>query len=143
MDAERDVLNRAVFPEVRRRCQARGAEFVGLDLHWGVTEDEIRDGTLAICLQEIAQCRPFVCLLGERFGSVYPPDEVPVSIWDAEPRETALRPLVEQWYRRDDTVTPVLSQNCIEQGSRRILPCVRFSGSLRRCVAGRESRPTR
>jgi WD40 repeat protein/Flp pilus assembly protein TadD len=108
MHAERDALNRLVFPELRRRCQARGAEFVGLDLRWGVTEDEIqREGTLAICLREVAQCRPFfVCLLGERFGSVYPPDEVPESFWDAVPREPALRPLVEQWYRRDDTVTP-------------------------------------
>jgi WD40 repeat protein len=108
MHAERDALNRLVFPEVRRRCQARGAEFVGLDLRWGVTEDEIqREGTLAICLQEIAQCRPFfVCLLGERFGSVYPPDEVPVSFWDRVPREPALRPLVEEWYRRDETATP-------------------------------------
>src|SRR5262245_55233748 len=96
MHAERDALNRRVCPELRRRCQARGAEFVGLDLRWGVTEDEIqREGTLAICLQEIAQCRPFFpCLLGERFGSVYPPDEIPVSFWDAAPRAPALRPLV-------------------------------------------------
>lgn len=108
MHAERDVLNRVVFPEVRRRCQARGAEFVGLDLRWGVTEEEIqREGTLAICLQEISQCRPFfMCLLGERFGSVYPPDEIPVRFWDAPPRESTLRRLVEQWYHRDDTVTP-------------------------------------
>jgi hypothetical protein len=27
-------------------------------------------------------------------------------VWDAGTREPALRPLVEQWYRRDDTVTP-------------------------------------
>ena len=48
-----------------------------------------------------------LCLsLGERFGSVYPPDAVPIIVWDAEPREPTLRPLVEQWYRRDDTVTP-------------------------------------
>ncbi len=108
MHAERDALNRAVFPELRRRCQTRAAEFVGLDLRWGVTEDEIqRDGTLAICLHEIAKCRPFfVCLLGDRFGSVYPPDEVPVDLWEAARREVVLRPLVEKWYRRDDTVSP-------------------------------------
>src|SRR4029077_1764625 len=95
MHAERDALNRVVFPELRRRCQARGAEFVGLDLRWGVTEDEIqRDGTLAICLQEIAQCRPFfVCLLGERFGSVYPPDEIPLKYWEAARQDAAVGPL--------------------------------------------------
>src|ERR1700688_778384 len=108
MHAERDVLTREVFPELRRRCQARGAEFVGLDLRWGVTEEEIqRDGTLAICLQEIADCRPFfVCLLWERFGSFYPPDEVPVDDAEIARRDATIGPLVALWYRPDDTVRP-------------------------------------
>lgn len=79
MHAERDYLSRQVFPELRSRCQRRGAEFIGLDLRWGVTEEEAqREGALKICLDEIERCRPFfVCLLGSRYGWVPPPEEVP------------------------------------------------------------------
>ena len=85
MHAERDAINRLVFPELRRRCLMRGAEFIGVDMRWGVTEDEIRrEGTLAICLHEIERSRPFfVCLLAERFGSVYPPEEVAPALVEA------------------------------------------------------------
>ena len=41
MHAERDRLNRFVFPELRSRCIRHGFEFVGVDLRWGVTEKEI------------------------------------------------------------------------------------------------------
>jgi hypothetical protein len=79
MHAERDYLCRVVFPELRERCLRAGAEFVGLDLRWGITQDEAQTrGVLAICLDEIENCRPFfVSLLGDRFGWVPPPEEVP------------------------------------------------------------------
>jgi len=38
MHAERDYLNRFVFPELRSRCAKRGADFVGVDLRWGLRE---------------------------------------------------------------------------------------------------------
>src|SRR5262245_54629229 len=68
MHAERDVLDRVVFPELRSRCRQRGADFIGVDLRWGVTEEEAEtEGALALCLREIERCRPFfVCMLGER-----------------------------------------------------------------------------
>jgi WD40 repeat protein len=118
MHAERDALNRMVFPELRRRCHTRGADCVGLDLRWGVTEEEIqREGTLAICLKEIEQSRPFfVCLLGERFGSTYLPDEVPVSLWEATRDEAELGALIERWYGLDDTVTPPVYRLRRERG---------------------------
>jgi hypothetical protein len=37
MHAERDRLNRFVFPELRSRCAKLGADFLGIDLRWGVT----------------------------------------------------------------------------------------------------------
>lgn len=41
-----------------------GAEFIGLDMRWGVIEDEIhRSGRWAICLQEVQRCPFFVCFL--------------------------------------------------------------------------------
>src|ERR1019366_3275573 len=85
MHAERDVLNRLVFSELRSRCQKRGAGFIGVDLRWGVTEDEAQaEGALAICLREIERCRPFfVCLLGDRYGWVPPPGEVSSTVFEA------------------------------------------------------------
>jgi WD40 repeat protein len=70
MHAERDHLVRFVFPELEQRCRHRGAEFVAVDLRWGVTQQEAENGeAINICLEEIKNCRPFfVCLLGERYG---------------------------------------------------------------------------
>ena len=68
--AERDLLMKRVFPELRRRARARFVEVIGVDLRWGITEEESERGeTLPICLREIERSRPyFVCLLGERYG---------------------------------------------------------------------------
>jgi WD40 repeat protein len=110
MHAERDHLSRMVFPELRSRCVRRGAEFIGLDLRWGVTEEEAeRQGALAICLEEIERCRPFfVCLLGERFGWVPPPEEVPQQLFEALREEGALIVEAAAWYHLDETSEPPL-----------------------------------
>jgi len=71
---ERDLLVKNVFPELRRRCRERFVELVEVDLRWGITEEQSRQGeTLRICLQEIDRCRAsapvfFIGLLGERYG---------------------------------------------------------------------------
>lgn len=72
MQAERDLLAKQVFPEVRQRCRELGGDLVPVDLRWGVTEKQAERGdVLAICLAEIEQCRPyFLGLLGERYGTV-------------------------------------------------------------------------
>jgi WD40 repeat protein len=107
MHAERDYLSRLVFPELRSRCQKRGAEFIGLDLRWGVTQEEAqREGALKLCLDEIERCRPFfVCLLGSRYGWVPPPEEVA-----PEQFENAVRgapPIaIAEWYALDETSVP-------------------------------------
>jgi len=81
--AERDELVKKVFPELRRRCRSRFVELLEVDLRWGITEEQSRQGaTLKICLQEIDRCRPsapvfFIGLLGERYGWVPPPDYYP------------------------------------------------------------------
>jgi len=81
--AERDELVKKVFPELRRRCRARFVELLEVDLRWGITEEQSRQGaTLKICLQEIDRCRPcspvfFIGLMGERYGWVPPPDYYP------------------------------------------------------------------
>ncbi len=71
MHSERDWLARMVFPELRERCARRGLYLVEVDLRWGVTEEEEKQGrVLELCLEEIDRCRPFFLgLLGSRYGS--------------------------------------------------------------------------
>ena len=77
---ERDELVKKVFPELRRRCKSRFVELLEVDLRWGITEAQSKQGdTLRICLKEIDQCRPsapvfFIGLLGERYGWISQPD---------------------------------------------------------------------
>jgi WD40 repeat protein len=112
MHGERDYLNRFVFPELRGRCLRRGVEFVGVDLRWGVTEDETRQqGAVRICLEEVDRCRPFfVCLLGDRYGWVPPPDEIPQPFFERVRDERSLpteeRGLLGEWYALDETTEP-------------------------------------
>lgn len=72
MQAEREELVKFTFPELRRRCRGRRVEFVGVDLRWGITNEQRAEGkVLPICLAEIEGCRPyFIGLLGERYGWV-------------------------------------------------------------------------
>jgi nephrocystin-3 len=67
---ERDLLMKRVFPELRRRARDRFVQVIGVDLRWGVTEEDSQQGeTLPICLREIDRSRPyFIGLLGERYG---------------------------------------------------------------------------
>jgi nephrocystin-3 len=69
---ERDLLVRKVFPELRRKCRERQVELVDVDLRWGITEEEAKQGkVLPICLAEIDRARPyFIGFLGERYGWV-------------------------------------------------------------------------
>ena len=55
---ERDLLMKRVFPELRRRARSRFVEVIGVDLRWGITEEESQKGdTLPICLREIERSR--------------------------------------------------------------------------------------
>jgi hypothetical protein len=72
MHAERDLLGRFVFPQLRDHCRAAGVDVIELDLRWGVTEEEIEHGELLKrCLDEIDNAsRYFVVVLGDRYGSI-------------------------------------------------------------------------
>lgn len=79
MHSERDHLVRFVFPELKELCARRRLHLVDVDLRWGVTEEESKQGkALEACLDEIERCRPFfIGLLGERYGWVPSKYEVP------------------------------------------------------------------
>lgn len=72
MNEERDYLNKYVFPEISEYCKKRYLEFVPIDLRWGISEDDSRNGlVLSACLDEIRKSRPFfVGILGSRYGWV-------------------------------------------------------------------------
>ena len=68
---------RKVFPELRRKCRERQVELVDVDLRWGITEEEAKQGkVLPICLAEIDRSRPFFMgFIGERYGWVPEKDQ--------------------------------------------------------------------
>jgi tetratricopeptide (TPR) repeat protein len=95
MHAERDMLIKEVFPELRKRCDEIDVEFSFVDLRWGITDEQVEQGeVLPVCLGEIERCRPFfVGLLGEYYGSLprqIPPDLVVAYPWLAEPRQRSV-----------------------------------------------------
>ncbi|MDD9303857.1 MAG: DUF4062 domain-containing protein [Desulfobacter sp.] len=84
MQKERDYLLKNSFLKLKALCEKRSVSFKEVDLRWGITEEESRQGrVLPICLEEINHCRPyFIGLLGERYGWV--PDQIPKQVVDQE-----------------------------------------------------------
>lgn len=81
MHAERDYLNRIVWPELRSRSLRLGVEFVAVDLRWGVTREDVElRGAVAICLEEIERCHYVVGLVGDRYGWIPPADALPAAL---------------------------------------------------------------
>lgn len=84
MLAERNVLVGKVFPMVADYCHRLGIEFVGVDLRWGITDEQsMRGETVDICMSEIDRSRPlFIGMIGERYGWV--PDGSGISVTEQE-----------------------------------------------------------
>lgn len=85
MDEERNHLVKTVFLKVRAACAKRQVGFTEIDLRWGVTEEESKNGaTVEICLAEIDRCRDFppffIGFLGERYGWI-PKEEELIAHW--------------------------------------------------------------
>ena len=71
MNAERDALMN-VFPILKEPCAQRGVNFTPIDLRWGITEAEAREGLVfESCMREIDNSRPFfIGIVGHRYGWV-------------------------------------------------------------------------
>ena len=84
MRAERSLMVGKIFPMVAAYCHLRQIEFVGVDLRWGVSEEQSKRGqTVQICMDEIDRCRPlFIGMIGERYGWI--PQGSPVSVTEKE-----------------------------------------------------------
>ena len=70
LQEEREHLVKKVFPAIRSLCRSRGVAFAGVDLRWGLTEEDAMLGqVIRTCLEEIDKCRPyFIGMIGERYG---------------------------------------------------------------------------
>ncbi len=117
--AERDALQRLVFPKLRELCRLHGAHFQAIDLRWGVSDEAAHEQqTMNICLEEIARCqratsRPnFVILLGDRYGWRPVPDEIPDRLFEKICNQLKERigadelALLHERYDRDDNALP-------------------------------------
>jgi WD40 repeat protein len=113
--AERNALQEHAFPRLRDYCQAKRARFQAIDLRWGISKEASLDQqTMEICLQELKRCqqvspRPnFIVLLGDRYGWRPVPTRIEAAEFEAllERVRAGQRPLLLEWYRRDDNAVP-------------------------------------
>ncbi len=111
MLAERDYLVRFVFPRLRAQLLSRHIHFVDIDLRWGVNrQEDVSD----VCCEIIDFCRPrFLCILGERYGSVLPgkvrsitDEEIHYGVLD----RTQADRIIAFFYFRDEAVTATMEE---------------------------------
>jgi hypothetical protein len=116
LEAERDALQKRVFPRLRELCMQHGCRFQAIDLRWGVSnEASLNQQTLNICLREIARSqhtspRPnFIVLLGNRYGWCPPPSQIPSNEFEkilGVIKDLKDAELLKEWYRLDKNAIP-------------------------------------
>uniref|UniRef100_A0A2K5Z421 Telomerase protein component 1 n=1 Tax=Mandrillus leucophaeus TaxID=9568 RepID=A0A2K5Z421_MANLE len=78
MHGERDLLLRSVLPALQARAAPHRISLHGIDLRWGVTEEETRrNRQLEVCLGEVENAQLFVGILGSRYGYIPPSYNLP------------------------------------------------------------------
>lgn len=90
MEAEREHLRTAVFPELDARLRQRGQQLEPIDLRYGVLIDTAEQEqsqellALKVCLAEIHRSRPLqIVLIGDRYGWVPPEDRMRAAVAEA------------------------------------------------------------
>ena len=70
MKDERSYLMTQTFPLLRKLAAERNVTLTELDLRWGITEDEAKNGKVVdICLREVENSIPFfIGIIGNRYG---------------------------------------------------------------------------
>ena len=109
--AEREALQKRVFPELEAFCRERGASFQAVDLRWGITEDAQQShDTLRLCLEEVRRCQAlssppnFAVLLGDRYGWEPVPARIPEDCWHrlVSAADEADQVIIQSAYRGPD-----------------------------------------
>jgi WD40 repeat protein len=144
--AEREALQKEVFPELEKYCAERGARFQAVDLRWGITEEAQREHeTMRICLEEIRRCqklspRPnFAVLLGDRYGWEPVPARIPQDHWKRliHAASSPDRNLIEDSYQLDrNAIPPVYCLHERAQDPRAFEREVQLLQALRRAARG-------
>ncbi|XP_076442546.1 TPR repeat-containing protein DDB_G0287407-like isoform X2 [Babylonia areolata] len=69
MEEEREELTRKYFPQIHHACNAKGIQFVAVDMRWGITSQAAENAqVINICLREIDRSDIFVGFFGQRYG---------------------------------------------------------------------------
>ena len=76
MQEEREYLVNTIFPYLRALARSKGIELTEVDLRWGITEDDAKNGKVVrLCLKEIELCKErsgelpfFIGIIGNRYG---------------------------------------------------------------------------
>ena len=76
MHAERDLLTRYVFPELRQRAKSLFVNLFQTDLRWGIAESQSKQ-SVVLCLNEVYRSDYFIGMIGERYGYVPTSYDVP------------------------------------------------------------------
>ena len=112
MKAERDYLEKFTFPKLRQLCEARGVQWGDVELRWGITDEDVKQGRfLLLIMKEIERCQPwFIGLLGERYGWVPTPEQLPHDLiqqypWISECRDRSVTELeiIRGVFQNEDT----------------------------------------
>lgn len=79
LDEERDYIVRKIFPKLR--ADFPDADISEVDLRWGITAEDSRNRMVTdLCLRYLHAAKPFfVGIIGDRYGSIFPQDEVYIS----------------------------------------------------------------
>ena len=76
MHAERDLLTRYVFPELRQRAKSLFVNLFQTDLRWGIAESQSKQ-SVVLCLNEVFRSDYFIGMIGERYGYIPTSYDVP------------------------------------------------------------------
>jgi len=114
LKAERDALQKKVFPRLRTLCEEKESSFQAIDLRWGVgKESSLDQKTMKICLDELARCQEmspkpnFIVLLGDRYGWRPLPYEVEATEFEEVIKHVDKdQGLIHKWYKLDDNAMP-------------------------------------
>ena len=145
--AEREALQKEVFPQLDRYCAERGARFEAVDLRWGITEEAQREhDTMRICLEEVRRCqqlspRPnFAVLLGDRYGWEPAPARITQAHWSRLEAAASADDwaLIRASYRLDENAIPPVY--CLEDRGEDVGQALTHEGlllqALRRTARG-------
>lgn len=107
MSAEREYLVDHIFPAIKHIAEQRNVDFSIVDLRWGITEEEARQGkVIEICLNEINETQPFfIGLVGNRYGWCPTMEDI-----QKNPRLINLYPGINQYIEQGLSMTEIEMQ---------------------------------